>query len=147
MGQGNGQEKRMPFETGRGAAKRIAVVGAGISGLGAAHLLADGHRVVLFEAEKRLGGHARTVTAGRRGDQPVDTGFIVFNHVNYPNLVRLFETLGIETAPSRMSFGASIDGGRIEESSLGFGHTRAGHRHGHGHGHGRFRGTGSLGSP
>ena len=104
----------MPFETGRDAAKRIAVVGAGISGLGAAHLLADGNRIVLFEAEGRLGGHARTITAGRKGNQPVDTGFIVFNHVNYPNLVRLFEELGVETTPSRMSFGASIDGGRIE---------------------------------
>ena len=53
----------MPFETGKTAPKRIAVIGAGISGLGAAHMLADEHRVVLFEAEGRLGGHARTVMA------------------------------------------------------------------------------------
>ncbi|MEM9477183.1 MAG: FAD-dependent oxidoreductase [Pseudomonadota bacterium] len=104
----------MPFETRRAAPKRIAVIGGGISGLGAAHLLADSHRVVLFEAENRLGGHARTVLAGRRGDQPVDTGFIVFNHVNYPHLTRLFDELGVPTAKSNMSFGASIDGGRIE---------------------------------
>ncbi len=104
----------MPFETGTTAPKRIAVIGAGISGLGAAHMLADDHRVVLFEAEGRLGGHARTVMAGRRGDQPVDTGFIVFNYVNYPHLVRLFEDLGVPVAASNMSFSASIGGGRLE---------------------------------
>lgn len=104
----------MPFETRRAAPKRVAVIGGGISGLGAAHRLAGDHRVVLFEAEKRLGGHARTVMAGKRGDQPVDTGFIVFNHVNYPHLTQLFDELGVPTAKSEMSFGASIDGGRIE---------------------------------
>jgi uncharacterized protein len=108
------REYRMPFETGTTAPKRIAVIGAGISGLGAAHMLADDHRVVLFEAEGRLGGHARTVMAGRRGDQPVDTGFIVFNYVNYPHLVRLFEDLGVPVAASNMSFSASIGGGRLE---------------------------------
>ncbi len=104
----------MPFEAGAVAPKRVAVIGAGISGMGAAHLLADTHHVTLFEAEKRIGGHARTVMAGKRGDQPVDTGFIVFNHANYPYLTALFHALGVETAPSRMSFGVSIDGGRIE---------------------------------
>lgn len=104
----------MPFESTPVMPKRIAVIGAGISGMGAAHWLADNHQVVLFEANNRLGGHARTVLAGKRGDQPVDTGFIVFNHVNYPHLTRLFEHLEVETAPSDMSFGASIDGGRIE---------------------------------
>ena len=67
----------MPFEKGNTAPKRIAVIGGGISGLGAAHMLADRHQVVLYEAEGRLGGHARTVMAGKRGDQPVDTGFIM----------------------------------------------------------------------
>ena len=104
----------MPFETPAAAPRRIAVIGAGISGLAAAHLLGRSHRVVLFEAEGRLGGHARTVIAGRRGDQPVDTGFIVFNHVNYPHLTRLFADLKVPTAPSTMSFGASFDGGRFE---------------------------------
>lgn len=104
----------MPFETFPSAPRRIAVVGAGISGLAAAHLLAGTHRVVLFEAERRLGGHARTVLAGRRGDQPVDTGFIVFNRVNYPHLTALFDSLGVPVAPSDMSFAASIDGGQIE---------------------------------
>jgi hypothetical protein len=104
----------MPFETPGAAARRIAVIGAGISGLGAAHMLAGSHRVTLFEAEGRLGGHARTVIAGRRGDQPVDTGFIVFNYANYPNLTRLFDRLGVPVTKSDMSFGASIDGGRLE---------------------------------
>ncbi|HAW46054.1 MAG TPA: cyclopropane-fatty-acyl-phospholipid synthase, partial [Roseovarius sp.] len=70
----------MPFETSAAARKKIAVIGAGITGMGAAERLADKHHVVLFEAEARLGGHARTIMAGKRGDQPVDTGFIVFNY-------------------------------------------------------------------
>jgi predicted NAD/FAD-binding protein len=82
--------------------------------MAAAHLLARTHSVVLYEAEARLGGHARTIIAGKRKDQPVDTGFIVFNRVNYPNLVRLFEKLGVPTTESSMSFGASIKGGRLE---------------------------------
>jgi uncharacterized protein len=94
--------------------RRIAVIGGGISGMAAAHLLAPGDQVTLFEAGARLGGHARTVVAGKRGDQPVDTGFIVFNRVNYPNLTRLFEDLDVPVVNSNMSFGASIDGGRIE---------------------------------
>ncbi|KAF0115552.1 MAG: Amine oxidase [Rhodobacteraceae bacterium] len=82
--------------------------------MAAAHLLAERNSVVLYEAEPRLGGHARTVIAGKRKDQSVDTGFIVFNHVNYPHLVRLFDKLGVPTAPSTMSFGASIRGGALE---------------------------------
>jgi len=97
-----------------GPARRVAVVGGGISGMAAAHLLAADHRVVLFEAEPRLGGHARTVLAGKRGDQPVDTGFIVYNRVNYPHLVDLFEKLDVPVATSNMSFGASIRGGWLE---------------------------------
>lgn len=104
----------MPFETLGQAPRRIAVIGGGISGMAAAHMLADTHSVVLYEAEARLGGHARTVIAGKRKDQPVDTGFIVFNRVNYPHLVRLFEKLGVPTTESSMSFGASIKGGRLE---------------------------------
>lgn len=104
----------MPFETSRQSPRRIAVVGGGISGMAAAHLLARDNAVVLFEAEPRLGGHARTVLAGKRGDQPVDTGFIVFNKVNYPHLLKLFETLNVPITPSNMSFGASIGGGRLE---------------------------------
>lgn len=88
--------------------------------MAAAHLLAPDNAVVLFEAEDRLGGHARTVMAGKRGDQPVDTGFIVYNNVNYPNLVKLFEKLDVPTVPSSMSFGASLRGGRLEYGLAGF---------------------------
>ena len=104
----------MPFEAGAVAPKKIAVIGAGISGMGAAHMLADEHNVTLFEYENRLGGHARTVMAGKNGDQPVDTGFIVFNYACYPHLADLFARLDVPVVKSNMSFGASIDGGRIE---------------------------------
>ena len=104
----------MPFEQFGSAPRRIAVIGGGISGMAAAHMLADRNSVVLFEAEPRLGGHARTVIAGKRKDQPVDTGFIVFNRVNYPHLVRLFEKLDVPVTESSMSFGASIRGGAVE---------------------------------
>lgn len=104
----------MPFESPGSAPRRIAVIGGGISGMAAAHLLAGHDSVVLFEAENRLGGHARTRMGGKNGDQPVDTGFIVFNKVNYPHLVGLFDDLHVPYTESSMSFGASIDGGRIE---------------------------------
>lgn len=104
----------MPFEQSTGSPKRIAVIGAGISGMAAAHELAKDHRVVLFEAEQRLGGHARTRMAGPNGDQPVDTGFIVFNYANYPHLAALFAELDVPVMESNMSFGASINGGSFE---------------------------------
>ena len=75
--------------------RTVAVIGAGISGMGAAHKLAKTHNVTLFEAGHRLGGHARTVVAGKHGDQPVDTGFIVFNYANYPHLAALFDELDV----------------------------------------------------
>ena len=104
----------MPFEDPSASTRRIAVVGGGISGMGAAHELARDHRVTLFEAETRLGGHARTIMAGPNRDEPVDTGFLVFNYANYPNLSRLFKELDVPVTKSNMSFGASIDGGRFE---------------------------------
>ena len=110
----------MPFESAAVGRKKIAVIGSGISGLGAAYRLSASHDVTLFEAEPRLGGHARTIIAGKNGDQPVDTGFIVFNYANYPNLVRLFEELEVPVTESDMSFGASVRGGRIEYGLAGF---------------------------
>jgi predicted NAD/FAD-binding protein len=105
----------MPFEAlGHDFKKTVAVIGGGISGMSAAHMLADSYNVVLFEAEKRLGGHARTIVAGKNGDQPVDTGFIVFNYANYPLMADLFARLDVPVEKSDMSFGASVDGGRIE---------------------------------
>jgi predicted NAD/FAD-binding protein len=110
----------MPFDTPTAALspglprRSVAVIGAGISGMGAAHRLADTHDVTLIESGTRLGGHARTVMAGKNGDQPVDTGFIVFNYANYPHLAGLFKELDVPVVKSDMSFGASIDGGRLE---------------------------------
>lgn len=104
----------MPFEAGHIAPAKIAVIGAGISGMGAAHMLSAAHHVTLIEAEPRLGGHARTVLAGRNGDQPVDTGFIVFNYANYPHLAALFDELNVPVTESCMSFGASLKGGALE---------------------------------
>ena len=104
----------MPSQTNTAGPRRIAVIGAGISGMGAAHALAKTHQVVLYEAEPRLGGHARTRMAGRNGDQCVDTGFIVFNYANYPNLTALFDELDVPVTESNMSFGASFGGGRME---------------------------------
>ncbi|WP_428926709.1 NAD(P)/FAD-dependent oxidoreductase [Marinibacterium sp. SX1] len=109
----------MPFEQRSALPRRIAVIGGGISGLGAAQMLSDTHLVTLFEAAPRLGGHARTVMAGKRGDQPVDMGFIVFNQVNYPRLTTLFDQLDVPVAPSNMSFGVSIDGGALEYALSG----------------------------
>lgn len=94
--------------------RNIAVIGAGISGMGAAYALAQNHNVTLYESEARLGGHARTITAGRNGDQPVDTGFIVFNYANYPNMAKLFDALDVPVCKSNMSFGASLKGGQVE---------------------------------
>lgn len=106
----------MPFDfhSGPGTGLRIAVVGAGISGLGAAYALAPDHDVTLYEAEPRLGGHARTLTAGRSRPVDVDTGFIVFNYPNYPLLTGLFDELGVPVKKSDMAFSASLDGGSFE---------------------------------
>lgn len=93
---------------------KIAIVGGGISGLAAAYLLSPHHTVTVYEAEDRMGGHARTVMAGKNGDQPVDTGFIVFNYANYPHLTRMFRDLDVPVEKSDMSFGATINDGAIE---------------------------------
>jgi predicted NAD/FAD-binding protein len=103
-------------------ALRIAVVGSGISGLSAAWLLSKAHDVTLYEADGRLGGHAHTVDAPTRaGAIPVDTGFIVYNEPNYPNLTALFAHLGVETVASDMSFGVSLDDGGFEYASTNLG--------------------------
>jgi predicted NAD/FAD-binding protein len=100
--------------------RKIAVIGSGISGLSAAWLLSKSHEVTLFEKEERLGGHAHTVDVPlAEGSIPVDTGFIVYNAPNYPNLVKLFEHLGVPTAESNMSFAASLENGAFEYSGSG----------------------------
>lgn len=104
----------MSFDAPFRPARRIAIIGGGISGLAAAWLLSRTDSVTLYEAEPRLGGHARTVMAGKTGDQPVDTGFIVFNYANYPHMTRMFQDLDVPVVKSDMSFGATVDNGRIE---------------------------------
>lgn len=95
--------------------QRIAVIGAGISGLGAAWLLSKNFDVVLFESTGQLGGHARTVSVTIEDKLiPVDIGFIVFNMINYPNLCQLFKLLGVAIHKSNMSFGVSINSGEFE---------------------------------
>lgn len=84
---------------------KIAIVGSGITGMSAAWALRDVHDVTLFEKADRLGGHSNTVTIDYGGTKiDVDTGFIVYNALNYPNLIALFEALNVETVQSDMSF-------------------------------------------
>jgi predicted NAD/FAD-binding protein len=88
---------------------KIAIVGAGISGLAAAWLLKQHHEVTLFEAGDYLGGHTHTVDVDLAGTRfPVDTGFLVFNHRTYPNLTTLFRELKVDTVASDMSFAVSM---------------------------------------
>jgi predicted NAD/FAD-binding protein len=101
---------------------RIAVVGSGISGMAAAYLLSRKHEVHLLEREHRLGGHTHThAIPTSRGVTPIDTGFIVHNDRTYPNLVKLFQKLGVERQKSDMSFGVSCQKTGFEYSSRGLG--------------------------
>src|SRR5688572_24781944 len=110
----------MAFTSTAAHRQNIAVIGSGIAGMSAAWLLSRRHDVTLYERNSRLGGHSNTVTVNTSlGPTAVDTGFIVFNDVTYPNLVALFEHLGVPTKSSDMSFGVSLNGGRTEYSSVG----------------------------
>ncbi|MBJ7354235.1 MAG: FAD-dependent oxidoreductase [Thermoleophilaceae bacterium] len=94
---------------------RVAVIGGGISGLSAAHRLGNDFPVTVFEAEQRLGGHSSTVIVNTPvGEQPIDTGFIVFNDRNYPNFSALLDEIGARHVPSNMSFSVSDLDGRYE---------------------------------
>ena len=95
----------------------IAVIGSGISGLSAAWLLNQAHDVTVFEKNNYIGGHSHTVFADDEfGRIPIDTGFIVYNEMNYPNLTALFNFLDVPTEISEMSFSASLDDGLFEYS-------------------------------
>ena len=102
---------------------RIAVIGSGISGLSAAHFLSKRHKVDLFEKENHFGGHSYTVDVLDNNSNEsiaLDLGFIVFNKVNYPFLVKLFNNLKIPYEESNMSFSVSVKNSNIEYSGSGF---------------------------
>ena len=94
---------------------KIAIIGSGITGLSAAWLLSKKHKATVYEKDERIGGHSNTVEAPPY--PAVDTGFIVFNENTYPNLIALFDLLRVETQQTDMSFGVSVDKGRLEYSS------------------------------
>ncbi len=95
--------------------QRIAVVGAGISGLASAWLLGRQHEVTLFEAGPHLGGHTNTVDVTLEGKtHPVDTGFLVFNDKTYPNFVAMLALLGVDSVETEMSFAVSLQNPDLE---------------------------------
>ncbi len=102
---------------------KIAVIGSGISGLSAAHLLSKKHKVDLFEKEDHFGGHSYTIDAEyEKSDKkkiPIDIGFIVFNHQTYPNLINFFKENKVEIEKSNMSFSVSVKGTNIEYCGKG----------------------------
>ncbi|MBW2472188.1 MAG: FAD-dependent oxidoreductase, partial [Deltaproteobacteria bacterium] len=94
---------------------KVAVIGSGVAGLGASWALSAQNDVTLFEVNERVGGHSRTLDVEVDGRSvPVDTGFIVYNERNYPNLTRWFDTLGVATEESDMSFAVSSEDGSVE---------------------------------
>jgi predicted NAD/FAD-binding protein len=108
-------QSQLSDPSGSARPRKIAVIGGGISGLSCAWLLGQRHSVTIFEANGYAGGHSNTVEVdGPGGPVAVDTGFIVYNEVNYPNLVALFDHLHVPTAGSDMSFGVSVAEGALE---------------------------------
>jgi predicted NAD/FAD-binding protein len=96
---------------------KIAIVGTGVSGLVAAHLLHREHEITVYEAGGRIGGHSHTVEVeSGAGSHWIDTGFIVFNDRNYPNFERLLEELEVPSQPSHMGFSVSDGRGGFEYS-------------------------------
>ena len=97
--------------------KKLAVIGSGISGLSAAYLLSKKYDVCLFEKNKKLGGHTRTIYFNEKNIKlAVDTGFIVFNENNYPDLVNFFKLLNVKYENSNMSFSVSAKNPNMEYS-------------------------------
>ena len=94
---------------------KIAIIGTGIAGLSVSYLLHQKHQITVYEKGARLGGHSRTITV-KHGDRiiPVDTGFIVFNERNYPNLTALFRRLGVRIKNSDMTYALSARDGWLE---------------------------------
>ena len=99
---------------------KIAVIGSGISGLSASYFLSKQHHVDLFEKEDRFGGHSYTIDViVNKKRIPVDIGFIVFNHLTYPNLINFFNEIDIEIEKSDMSFSVSVEGTNFEYCGKG----------------------------
>ena len=99
---------------------KIAVIGSGISGLSASYFLSKKHHVDLFEKEDRFGGHSYTTDLiVNKKKIPVDIGFIVFNHLTYPNLINFFNEIDIEIEKSDMSFSVSVEGTNFEYCGKG----------------------------
>jgi predicted NAD/FAD-binding protein len=99
---------------------KICVIGSGISGISAAWLLRLQADVTLYEASPRFGGHTHTYAVEEESKTiPIDTGFMVFNRENYPNLVQLFQHLQITSYPTNMSFSVSLDSGNHEYAGSG----------------------------
>lgn len=101
----------------------LAIIGSGIAGLGCAWFLRRDFEITVFEADAHVGGHANTVDVVEDGRRlPVDTGFMVFNHVTYPNLLRLFDRLKVSTKRTDMSFGVRHGPSQLEYSGSSLGH-------------------------
>jgi len=97
---------------------RIAIIGGGISGLVSAYLLNEAYDIVLFEANDHIGGHTHTIDVNPGSSRyAVDTGFIVFNEVTYPNFLKLLTRLGVEYQPSTMTFSVKSERDCIEYSA------------------------------
>ncbi|MDJ0778705.1 MAG: FAD-dependent oxidoreductase [Gammaproteobacteria bacterium] len=96
---------------------KIAIIGAGITGLTAAYYLRQKHDITVFESENRIGGHTATVDVTHDGrEYAIDTGFIVYNDWTYPNFIELIDELGVETQPTEMSFSVRCDNSALEYS-------------------------------
>jgi predicted NAD/FAD-binding protein len=94
---------------------KIAVIGAGISGLTTAYYLKDKHQVTVLESADRIGGHTATVDVNHNGrDYAIDTGFIVYNDWTYPKFIELLTELGVASEETEMSFSVSCDSSGVE---------------------------------
>ncbi len=100
--------------------EKLAIIGTGIAGMGAAYFLKDDFDITMFEKNSYVGGHTNTVTVDEEGTEiPIDTGFMVFNHVTYPNLLRLFQELRVPAKPTSMSFSVQHVPSGLEFSGSG----------------------------
>ena len=100
--------------------KKIAVIGSGIAGISASYFLSSKYDVHLFEKNNRLGGHTRTIKVLSDNNIAIDTGFIVFNNKNYPDLIKFFDHLNVKTFNSDMSFAVSDMFSNIEYGGKSF---------------------------